>query len=144
MLKKTGDLHFAKKEYLDATKSYTAAVNVLAALRGSAIGEKAVISCLANQAQCFLKLEKYVETISTCNYALSVPSICHEIHLWTKLLIRKSCALEAMKETENALLCLDIAISLGTAVSTEIDETRSRLISRELETINNDVFLQTF
>lgn len=128
-LKKKADIHFARSEFTEAVGIYTDAVKALAGLRGWAMGETQVIRCLANQAQCFLKLEQFEQALNVCNFALTVPSVANEQHLWCKLLFRRALALESLKDYEKALASIDAAIGLGTPDN--MDEARERIVSSE-------------
>lgn len=117
---------------MGAIETYAASIGSVEMLRGASLSETLVLRCFANQAQCFMKLEKFKEGVFCCNYALTVPSVAHETHLWSKLLLRRSAAFEKLNDLESALSSLDSAIGLGVEVPENLANERDRLISRTL------------
>lgn len=79
---------------------------------------------MANQAQCFLKLDKNEEAAVACDTALSVPSVVQEQHLCSKIFKRRGIAYEQLAKLPQALVSYDWAIRFG-------DDTEDTATSRE-------------
>jgi tetratricopeptide (TPR) repeat protein len=112
-LKKSGDLYFGRADYDEAIKTYNEVLKQLQPLEGTPFGEVCSIRCLANQAQCYLKKDKFEEAAATCDLALSIASIFGEPHLLTKIFRRRAVANEQLNKLPQTLASIDSAIRFG-------------------------------
>jgi hypothetical protein len=126
--KKRADELFAAHSYDEAGGTYTAALELLAKVRGSIVGEAPALHCMSQQVECCIALEKYEQASVISHLVLTmVPSIINNVPVWIKVLLNKATALEKIGKLEEALKALDEAIGIAGIGAPTMKERRETL-----------------
>jgi tetratricopeptide (TPR) repeat protein len=126
--KKEGDIHFAKREYEEAIKSYGIAAGILNPIRFLPAAENCGIRIFSNHIQSLIKLDQKDKALGMCEFARGIASVGNDLHLQKKIYSRRAALLEELGNHSAALKSIDHAISLDPS-ATDLDESRERLIS---------------